>query len=76
LINAPFPVVNLGIDVMNLFKHTLEQAYGGATGNVEYQDDAKPLKYLGKIMPITKELLMMGAIFDDDFRKEWDIRIQ
>lgn len=76
LINAPFPIVNLGIDVINLFTHTTEQIYGFGTGSEEHMKSAKPLKYFGKIMPVTKELMMMTAIADDDFRKEWDIRIQ
>jgi hypothetical protein len=32
-----------------------------------------PLKYLGRILPITKEAIDMYGLFDDDFRKEWGL---
>lgn len=35
----------------------------------------KPTKYLFRLLPIFKESLSWMALFDDDFRKEWDIKL-
>jgi hypothetical protein len=76
LIKSPFPIISLAEDFYRFIGNSARQGYGFATGDEKLMDAAKPLKYLFRIAPITKEAVQMTAIFDDDFRKEWGIRIQ
>lgn len=76
LIKRPLPIITLAEDLQRFTTSSVKQGWGFASGDAEMMDNAKPLKYLYRIMPITKEAVQMRAIFDDDFRKEWDIRIQ
>jgi hypothetical protein len=76
LIKSPLPIISLAEDTQRFLGATLKQGWGVATGDSETTDEARPLKYLFRLMPITKEVVQMTAIFDDDFRKEWGIRIQ
>ena len=76
LIKTPFPIVSLAEDFFRFIGAVGKQGYGFFSGDGDMMDGAKPLKYLYRMMPITKEAVQMTAIFDDDFRKEWDIRIQ
>lgn len=76
LVKTPLPIIGLAEDLYRFTGASIKQGWGMARGDSDLMDDAKPLKYLYRIMPITKEAVQMTAIFDDDFRKEWDIRIQ
>jgi len=42
----------------------------------EVRKDAQPVKYLAKMLPVTKSLFTYGAIFSEEFAKEFDITIQ
>ena len=75
LVQSPFPVVGLANDFQYFVRAVAKQFYGVAIDDEDLQDDAKPMKYAGRLMPIIKEGLIMRAIFDDDFRKDWDIRL-
>jgi len=75
LVQAPLPVVGLAVDFINFTKATSKQFYGVAVDDTELQEDAKPMKYASRLIPILKEGILMRAIFDDDFRKDWDIRL-
>jgi hypothetical protein len=75
LVNSPFPVVGLATDFISFTEASGKQFYGYVTDDAKIQKDAKPLKYGSRLLPILKEGIMMRAIFDDDFRKEWDIRL-
>lgn len=76
LVKSPLPIISLAEDFYRFIGAIFKQGWGFASGDDEVMDSAKPLKYFYRIMPITKEVVQMRAIFDDDFRKEWDIRIQ
>jgi hypothetical protein len=71
---SPIPILGLLSETQHLFTHTIGQTWGFVTGNSQTEDHAKPLKYLFKLFPITKELEEMLAMFDDDFRKSFDIQ--
>ena len=75
LVNAPFPVIGLANDFFSFSKNTVEQFFGYTTGDEEIQEDAKPMKYASRMLPILKEAILMRAIFDEDFKREWDIRL-
>lgn len=75
LVQAPLPVVGLAVDFINFTKASGKQFYGVAVDDTELQEDAKPMKYASRLIPILKEGIIMRAIFDDDFRKDWDIRL-
>lgn len=75
LVQSPFPLAGLANDFQYFVRASLKQGYGYAVDDDELQDDAKPMKYAARLMPILKEGILMRAIFDDDFRKDWDIRL-
>jgi hypothetical protein len=70
-----FPAVNLLVDIEKFLVHGTKNIFFNLTGNDEGAEAAKPAKYLFKIMPITKELISYIAIFNDDFAKDYGIRI-
>lgn len=80
LLNKPFPVVQTLTDVQSFLAHTNKEVFNQAqdvfTDN-EAADlkSAKPAKYFFKLFPITKEMINWLAIIDDDFRKNWDIKL-
>lgn len=76
LIKTPFPIISLAEDFFRFIGASGKQGYGFLAGDGDMMDGAKPLKYLYRMLPIAKEAVQITAIFDDDFRKEWDIRIQ
>jgi len=76
ILDQPLPVIGLATDMFKFIKEFSEESTGRLVGNEEWIKDAKPLKYFNKMVPIGKEAMMWMAVFDDDFRKEWDIRIQ
>jgi hypothetical protein len=75
LVKSPLPVVGLATDFISFTSATSKQFFGVVIGDEEMQDRAKPMKYGAKLLPILKEGILMKAIFDDDFRKDWDIRL-
>lgn len=74
LVNKPLPIVGLAEDFWKFTGATFSQSYGFILNDEDIMEDAKPAKYLSKMMPIFKEGIQMRAIFDEDFRKDWDIR--
>jgi hypothetical protein len=75
MIQAPLPVIGLANDTRKLLSNTFKEMYGQIIDDEEVIEKAKPLKYGFRLFPILKEAVLMGAIFDEDFRKEWGIRI-
>lgn len=75
LVKSPLPVVGLATDFISFTKASTKQFYGYVTDDMKIQKEAKPMKYGSRLVPILKEAILMRAIFDDDFRKEWDIRL-
>jgi len=53
-----------------------KETYGQVTGNEELIKSAKPLKYFNRMVPVAKEAMLLMATYDDDFRKDWDIKLQ
>ena len=74
LVNKPLPVVGLADDFFKFTESVVSQGYGFVLNDQDLLEKAKPAKYLSKMMPIFKEGIQIRAIFDDDFRKDWDIR--
>ena len=75
LINKPFPVVSLVTDAMQLVRHSFMEGFYYTIDDEKGMKKAKPMKYLFKEVPILKEGMNWMAAFDDDFRKENDIKI-
>jgi hypothetical protein len=75
LVKSPLPVVGLATDFLSFANASGKELFGAISGDEDMQDDAKPMKYASRMLPILKEAIIMRAIFDDDFRKEWDIRL-
>lgn len=75
LLKNPVPAVGLAEDLYKITGQVLKEGYGRATGDEELTESAKPMKYLLRILPAGKEFLLTSAALDDDFRKEWDIRV-
>lgn len=80
LLNKPFPVIQTLTDVQKFASHISKELFNQSqeiiTGDEE--DDlrrAKPMKYFFKLFPVTKEMLNWAAIADEDFRKNWDIKL-
>ena len=51
------------------------EGIGQALGDEELIKKAKPAKYFLRSVPVGKEFLLMAAALDDDFRREWDIKL-
>lgn len=75
MIQAPFPVIGLALDSKKLISNSFQELYGQAIDDQEIIDSAKPMKYGARLFPIAKEAILLQATFDEEFRKEWGIRI-
>lgn len=73
MLKNPIPLVGLLTDFEKLGTQTFGQIYGFAIQDDQIMTKNHPFKYLGKVMPITKEALSMYGLFDDDFRKSWGL---
>jgi hypothetical protein len=76
-----FPAIGVFSDVIKFMSHFTSQVIGfeifdPSLSAEEVREKAKPVKYLAKMLPVTKSLLTYGAIFNSDFAKEFDITIQ
>jgi predicted kinase len=75
LVNKPIPMIGLAEDMLAFTKAFSKEAIGQVVGSEEWTEEAKPAKYFFRMVPIAKEYILLQATFDDDFRKDWDIRI-
>lgn len=75
LVKSPLPVIGLAEDFTRFSTSMAKELYG-AGFDQEIQDKAKPSKYFFRMVPVAKEGLLVMATFDDDFRKDWGIRIE
>jgi hypothetical protein len=76
-----FPAISLFADAFRFINHL-----GMETTGLDWSDhdktveevrkDAQPVKYAAKMLPVAKSLFTYGAIFSEDFAKEFDITIQ
>ena len=76
-----FPAVGLFADAGRFVKHLSLEFTGfdlsdPTKSREEVQKKALPIKYLGKMLPVTKSLITYGAIISEDFAKEYDVTIQ
>lgn len=81
LSGSTFPALGLFTDIVRFMDHFMMQTTGLDISDPtlsydEVIEKAQPIKYLGKMLPVTKSLITYGAIFSSDFAKEFDITIQ
>jgi hypothetical protein len=70
-----FPALGTVNDALTFMNHFTKEASGAIFGVEEWQESAKPTKYLFKTFPITKEMLTYIGIFNQDLAEEMGIRI-
>jgi hypothetical protein len=75
IVNKPLPVVGLGEDAFRFVKSVTKEVAGDISGNEDWSKSAKPTKYFFKMVPVAKEGMLVFAVFDKDFRKDWDIKL-
>lgn len=76
-----FPAIGVFSDIIKFMSHFSSQVLGvelfdPSLSSEEVREKAMPVKYLAKMLPVTKSLLTYGAILNEDFAKEYDITIQ
>lgn len=76
LFQNPFPVLGLANDLENLVTNTGKEVYGQYQGDEELMKGAHPMKYLYRLMPVMKEGILTRSIFDEEFRKDYGIKIE
>jgi len=76
LSKSTLPVLGLLEDLQKFVKALALEGYGQVTGDQEVIDNAKPLKYFLRGVPVGQSFMLMMAAADDDFRKEWDIKLE
>jgi hypothetical protein len=76
LVKSPLPVVSLAEDMFRFLGAVSKEAAGELVGNEKWTESAKPLKYFTKMVPVAKEGMLLFATYDNDFRKDWDIKIE
>ena len=75
LLKSPIPAVGLAEDFAKFTFALANEGIGQALGDEELIKKAKPAKYFLRSVPVGKEFLLMAAALDDDFRREWDIKL-
>lgn len=80
LIKNPLPVMSLVGDIERFLSHFVKEIWNQGqqlfTGDEQEDlDKAQPTKYFAKLFPISKEVIYWMAVFDEEFAKEYDIRI-
>jgi hypothetical protein len=75
IVNAPLPAIGLAEDMYRFLGAFTNEIGGQISGDEDTLKAAKPLKYFYRMMPIAKEAMLLMAVFDNDFRKDWDIQV-
>lgn len=75
LVKSPLPIVGLAEDFFRFSGAVAKEAAGAVSGSEKLQESAKPAKYFFKMVPVAKEAMLVMASHDDEFRKEWGIKI-
>lgn len=70
-----FPSVQVLTDIVVLMRNLSFEGYYVAIGDEKAAENNKVLKYLYKTFPVSKELLMYTAIFNEEIAKEYGISI-
>lgn len=74
--SKPLPVIGFIGDLYKVGQQVGKQFFGYTFNNEDWEDSAKPMKYIFKAFPVTKEILGYMPIFDPELAKEMGIRIQ
>lgn len=72
---STFPAVGLLVDVEKFLKTGIAKAFYKMIGDDQKAQSEHPSKYVFKILPITKELVTYMAIFNNDFAKDYGVKI-
>jgi hypothetical protein len=75
LIKSPVPITGLFTDLYNLGENTMTELWGLGTENKKLIDESHPMKYFNKLVPVVRQAQDIFALFNDDFRKSWGIKI-
>lgn len=75
LIKNPVPAIGLAEDFVKFTNAFSAKAFGEITGNQKIIDSAQPSKYFLNMVPVAHQLMLFIAAQDDDFRKEWGIKV-
>lgn len=70
-----FPSIQLLNDIVKFTSSLTMESYYLAVGDDKAREKNKTLKYLFKTLPITKELLIYTAMFNEDLAKEYGITL-
>lgn len=81
LSGSTFPALGLFADIEKFITHFTMETTGLDLSEKdrtaeEVRAKAQPLKYAARMLPITKSFITYGAIFSDEFAKDFDITIQ
>lgn len=81
LSGSAFPALGVIGDVKRAVNHILMETTGLDISNPmlsteEVREKAQPIKNTAKVFPFTKSLINYGAIFSEDFAREFDVTIQ
>lgn len=66
VMKSPFAATSLAVDVVNFTHHLFGQGYGTLIGSEEAQNKYKPIKYAGKLFPITTELVRNLTVYNGE----------
>lgn len=72
---STFPAVGVFVDIEKFIKTGIAKAYYKLIGDDQQAGKEHPAKYVFKILPVTKELVTYMAIFNNDFAKDFGIKI-
>jgi len=75
-----FPAIGIFNDIEKFVTHFFMETTGLDLSNRDLTQEevykkAQPIKYLGKMFPISKSVFTYGAILNTDFAKEYDVTI-
>ena len=75
------PSLSLLKEFSNFVQHMSRQTTGIEFGNldkgpIEVREDALPIKYGMRMLPVTKSMVQWIAMFDPEFAKDFDVTIQ
>lgn len=81
LSGSAFPAIGMLGDMVRFMDHLTMEITGMDISNTsksreEVIKNAQPVKNFAKLFPVTKSVMTYGAIFSDDFAKEFDITVQ
>lgn len=75
LLKNPVPVVGIAEDFYKFNESLVQEVYGTVIGDEELTEKSMPMKQFLKSVPVGKEYLLIHAAADEEFRKEWNIRV-